>query len=225
MKASRASRHRGGQRLTKKRSSKAKLSIDKENPPASISDREVHIRRQGELMAKSVTQGHPPKPEEERERRWFREGIPVLITKEFSDPENGDPRPMAALNGQANRDIQELARQIRCCCADKKWTGYQKRVACEELVKLAVLSTQSIARLAGEFPQPFREIAEELPWFPCLFPARADDLRSLQEIIWNEFNLAKRHPLKSYGLGSVSVVWSEWRGWTSPAVSLSQPNL
>jgi hypothetical protein len=34
-----------------------------------------------------------------------------------------------------------------------------------------------------------------------------------------------RARMMSYGLGFVSVVWSEWRGWTSPAVSLSQPNL
>src|SRR4030095_17123319 len=51
-------------------------------------------------------------------------------------------------------------------------------------------------RLAKEFPEPFREIAEELPRFPCLFPAHADELRSLQKIIWDEFNLGKRHPLK-----------------------------
>jgi hypothetical protein len=39
------------------------------------------------------------------------------------------------------------------------------------------------------------------------------------------FNAECRVRKMSYGLGSVSVVWSEWRGWTSPAVSLSQPNL
>jgi hypothetical protein len=69
-------------------------------------------------------------------------------------------------------------------------------VACEQLVTLAVLSTQSIGLLAKEFPEPFREIAEELPEFPCLFPAHAEQLRSLQKIMWDEFKLGKRHPLK-----------------------------
>ena len=103
---------------------------------------------------------------------------------------------MAALEGEASRDIEELAEQIHRCCSDKKWTSYQKRAACEQLVKLAVLSTQSIGHLAKEFPEPFREIAEELPEFPCLFPAHADQLRSLQKIVWDEFNLGKRHTLK-----------------------------
>lgn len=32
---------------------------------------------------------------------------------------------MAALNGKAARDIRELARQIHCCCSNKKWTNSQ----------------------------------------------------------------------------------------------------
>jgi hypothetical protein len=50
--------------------------------------------------------------------------------------------------------------------------------------------------LAKEFPEPFREIAEELPHFPCLFPAHAEELRSLQKVMWDHFNLGKRHELK-----------------------------
>src|SRR5258707_15558829 len=98
----------------------------------------------------------------------------VLIAKDFSDPEDPDPQPMAALNGEASRDIEELAKQIHRCCSNKKWTSYQKRVACSQLVELAFLATESMYRLAEEFPEPFREIAEELPRFPCLFPAYAD---------------------------------------------------
>ena len=133
---------------------------------------------------------------DERRTRWALEGIPVLTAKEFSDPEFPVAKSMIRLKGEATRDIQELARQIHCCCSDKKWTSYQKRVACKQLVKLAFLSTESIYRLANEFPEPFREIAEESAHFPCLFPAHPDDLRSLQKIMWDEFNLGKRHTLK-----------------------------
>jgi hypothetical protein len=126
-----------------------------------------------------------------RSREWG-----AVLTNDFSDSEDPDPKPMGALEGRANRDIEELARQIHCCCSDKKWTSYQKRVACEQLVKLASLATTNVHRLAREFPAPFREIAEELPWFPCLFPAHVEQLRYLQKIMWDEFNLGKRHPLK-----------------------------
>ena len=132
----------------------------------------------------------------EDELKGVMELCAVLTAKEFSDSEDPNPKSMAALKGGASRDIEELAKQIRHCCSDKKWTSYQKRVACEQLLKLAFLSTGSIYRLAKEFPELFREIAEELPHFPCLFPARTDELRSLQKIIWDEFNLGKRHALK-----------------------------
>lgn len=90
MKASRATRHRAGQRVMKKRSSNANLSNDKENQPAGISGREVHGGRD-ESMAKSVTQAHSPTPEVERQFRLLSERAQVLITKEFSDPEDTDP--------------------------------------------------------------------------------------------------------------------------------------
>ena len=147
-------------------------------------------------MAKRETNPQRAESEDERQTRWVHKGIPVLIAKDFLDPEHPEGLCLAALEGRASRDIEELARQIHRCCSDKKWTSYQKRVACEQLVKLAILSTGSMNRLASEFQEPFREIAEELPHFPCLFPAHADDLRSLQKILWGEFNLGKRHPLK-----------------------------
>ena len=145
-------------------------------------------------MAKHQTMTKSPGFEDERNR--LMESCAVLTAKEFSDSQDPDPESMAALEGGASRDIEELAKQIHRCCSDKKWTSYQKRVACEQLLKLAFLSTASIYRLEKEFPEPFREIAEELPHFPCLFPARADELRSLQKIIWDKFNLGKRHALK-----------------------------
>jgi hypothetical protein len=78
---------------------------------------------------------------------------------------------MAALTAEAGRDIEELANQIRRCCSDKKWTGDQKREACRQLVKLAGLSTKKMLHLATEFPEPFREIAEQCSAFPCFFLA------------------------------------------------------
>jgi hypothetical protein len=150
-------------------------------------------------MAKRETNAQRAESEDERRARWALEGIPVLIAKDFLDPEDPESLCLIALEGRASRDIEELARQIHCCCSDKKWTSYQKRVACEELVKLAILTTVNVHRLAKEFPEPFREIAEELSDFPCLFPAHADDLRSLQKIMWDKFNLGKRHTLKLRG--------------------------
>lgn len=137
--------------------------------------------------------------DEDRTERWLLEGTPVLIAKDFLDSENPDSKPMAALNGNASRNIEELVRQIHLCCSDEKWTSYQKRVACEQLVRIALLSTDSIYRLADEFPEPFREIAEELSYFPCPFPAQAEDLAILKKIIWDDFNLGKRHILKVRG--------------------------
>ena len=136
-------------------------------------------------------------PEERRIGiRLALEGISVLTAKDFLDPEDPECLYLAALEERARRDIEELARQIRCCCSDKKWTSYQKRVACEQLVKLAILSTDSIYGVAKDFLEPFREIAEELPHFPCLFPAHAHDLRVTQRFMWDHFNLGKHHELK-----------------------------
>jgi hypothetical protein len=145
-------------------------------------------------MAKRKTNAECTGFEDELKR--LMERCAVLTAKDFSDSEDSNPKPIAALQGGAERYIEELARQIHRCCSDKKWTSYQKRVACEQLVELALLSTESLFGLANEFPEPFREIAEEKPYFPCLFPAHAEDLASLKKIMWNELNLGKRHEFK-----------------------------
>jgi hypothetical protein len=138
----------------------------------------------------------------ERQSRWILEGIPVLNAKypdsEEFDPDSEEPEgtSLTRLQHAANVYIEQLVRQIHRCCSDKKWNSFQKRVACEQLVKLAILSTESMYRLAKDFPEAFREIAEELPHFPCLFPAHAEELRSLQKVMWDHFNLGKRHELK-----------------------------
>jgi hypothetical protein len=119
-------------------------------------------------MAKREANAQRAAWEDERQTRWVFKGIPVLVAKDFLDPENPEGLCLAALEGRTSRDIEELARQIHCCCSDKKWTNYQKRVACEQLVKLAFLSTASMYRLAKEFPEVFREIAEGVASFPVL---------------------------------------------------------
>ena len=133
-------------------------------------------------MAKRETNDERVRSQDERWERRALEWCKVLIAEDPNSEEE-DPRTttLVALRGAARRDIDELTKQIRRVCFDKKWTSYQKRVACEELVKLAFLSTESMYRLAKEFPEPFREIAEELSHFPCLFPAHAEELPSLQK--------------------------------------------
>jgi hypothetical protein len=149
---------------------------------------------EGALMAKRETKAQwvPSEDKLKREMEWF----DVLTTKDFSDSEDPDPKCIVSLRGGADRDIKQLAKQIHRCCSDKKFTSYQKRVACEQLVRVLIKATKSMGRLLEEFPQPFREIAEKLPYFPCLFPARRDELQSLQKFLWDEFNLGKRHALK-----------------------------
>jgi len=153
-------------------------------------------------VVKGETSGKRAESEDERRTRWALEGVPVL-TAEYTDCEEFDPNSeqpegtcILGLEPGANVRIEQLARQIRRCCSDKKWNRFQKRVACEQIVNLAFLSTESMNCLAIEFPEPFREIAEELSHFPCLFPASAEGLRALQKVMWDKFNLGKRHTLK-----------------------------
>jgi hypothetical protein len=149
---------------------------------------------EGALMAKRETKAQWVPPEDKHKREM--EEFDVLTTNDLSDSEDPDPKCIISLQGGAKQYIEELARQIHRCCSDKKWNSYQRRLACELLVKLAIRSTNSIYRLAEEFPEPFREIAEELPHFPCLFPAHAERLRIVQKLILDGFNLGKRHTLK-----------------------------
>jgi hypothetical protein len=147
-----------------------------------------------------VTNSHDPIADE---CKRLIERCAVLTGRDFSDPDAKhfsddpeDPQSIAGLVGRAKRAIEELVKQIHRCCSDEKWTSYQKRVACEQLVELAVKSTANMCRLAKEFREPFREIAEEQPEFPCLFPAHAEDLPSLKMMMWDELNLGKRFSLK-----------------------------
>jgi hypothetical protein len=92
--------------------------------------------------------------------------------------------------------VQELAARVHQHCSDEKLTSEEKQQASQLLVNIACQATALMNRLAGAFRLSFREIAEESASFPCLFPAHAGELRFLQKIMWNDFNLGKRHPLK-----------------------------
>jgi len=119
------------------------------------------------------------------------------FTEKARNRKGGVPlHEIIALEERATRDIVELAEQIHRCCSDTKWANCQKRVACRQLIELASLLTGKISFLADEFPEPFRENAEELPYFPCMFPAHPDEVRRLQKKILEDFNLGKRHSFK-----------------------------
>lgn len=124
----------------------------------------------------------------------------------------GPEGKILALSTEKARDyIQEVEEHVHRCCSNKKLTSYEKRVACEMLVHLSLFSTGSIYRLAKEFPEPFRDIAEEMSDFPCVFPAHPDDLRKLQSLMLDIFNLGKRHELKVRGtLGRKTFSKKTW---------------
>jgi hypothetical protein len=81
--------------------------------------------------------------------------------------------PLIALKERAMRNIEDLATQIHHCCSDKKRTSREKRVACSQLVKLALLST---AKLVLEIPPlnekclsdwPFSRARSQRTWMTC----------------------------------------------------------
>lgn len=120
----------------------------------------------------------------------------LIAFTEEARKRSATPHEIIALEERAARNLVELAEQTLRYCSDKKAMNCQKRVACGQLVDLAMLATSKVFFLAGKFPEPFREIAEELPYFPCLFPAHPDEVRPLQDKILNYFNLGRRHPLR-----------------------------
>lgn len=92
--------------------------------------------------------------------------------------------------------FQELAARVKKYCSDKKLTGLEKRIECELFVHLVSEVAYLPHCLALEFEQPFREVAEGLNQFPCNFPAHPDSLRQLQKMLWDDFGLGKRNPLR-----------------------------
>jgi hypothetical protein len=116
--------------------------------------------------------------------------------------EIGLPNP--ALEGESTKDIaffalgyiQELAARVKQHCSDVKLTGFEKREDCELLVSLVLKATKLVRDLALEFRTLFQEIAEQSAAFPVSFPAHPESLRRLQKVLWDDFNLGKRHELK-----------------------------
>jgi hypothetical protein len=114
----------------------------------------------------------------------------------------GSPDP--ALEGEsiidiadtAARYIYEFAARVHHICSDKKLDGESKKAFCGLFFNTAYNATKLLLRLAGRFPELFREIAEKSSHFPSLFPAHPEELRYLQKVILNDLNLGKHHTLK-----------------------------
>jgi hypothetical protein len=100
----------------------------------------------------------------------------------------------------ASRKIEEWL--VHDCCSTNEWSLNQNRDLCMQLVQACTSLNVSLLRLAIEFQESFREIAEKLPAFPCLFPAHVDHQRFVQKFMFNNLNLGKRYPLKVRGAPS-----------------------
>src|SRR4051812_36335799 len=66
----------------------------------------------------------------------------------------------------ATRSLVELCVQIERYCSAATTYPCQKRAACDLLVEVAMLATGKVFYLYGQFPEPFRELAEKKSYFP-----------------------------------------------------------
>jgi hypothetical protein len=92
--------------------------------------------------------------------------------------------------------FQELAARVKQGCSDEKLTDFEKRMECELFVHVVGWVASLPRDLALEFERPFRQVAEGLNQFPCNFPAHPESLRKLQKMLWDDYGLGKRNPLK-----------------------------
>jgi hypothetical protein len=97
----------------------------------------------------------------------------------------------------ASREIEE--RLVHDSCANNEWNLNQNRDLCRQLVLACTSINASLLNLAIQFQEPFRKIAEQLPAFPCLFPAHIDHQRFLREFMLKNLKLGKRYGLKLRG--------------------------
>jgi hypothetical protein len=82
-------------------------------------------------------------------------------------------------------------------CPNTEWSLNQKRdYLWRHLVDACVSINASLLGLAIEFQESFRKIAEELPGFPCVFPAHVDHRWFLEKFMLDKLNLGKRYALK-----------------------------
>jgi hypothetical protein len=94
----------------------------------------------------------------------------------------------------ASRRIEQ--KLVRNSCLKNEWNLNQNKDVYRQLVLACMSINSHLLTLAIEFQEPFREIAEELPAFPTLFPAHADHQLFIREFVLNRLNLGKRYALK-----------------------------
>jgi len=112
--------------------------------------------------------------------------------------------PAPDLEGESTYDVayfalgyvQELAARVKQRCSDEKLTDLENRADCKLFVNLVSRVTKLVYYLALEFRMPFRKVAEERSYFPCLFPAHPETLRGMQKMLRDDLNLGKRDLLK-----------------------------
>jgi hypothetical protein len=112
--------------------------------------------------------------------------------------------PARELEGESFDDIgilalgyfQELAARVKQRCSEKKVTALEKHVDCFFFIYMVGEATKLVHDLALEFQSTFREVAEGMNQIPWMFPAHPEALRRLQKMLWDDFNLGKRNPLK-----------------------------
>jgi hypothetical protein len=130
--------------------------------------------------------------------------LPRLYGHPFQEGIEEIGLPAPELEGELTGEIasialgyfEEVAARVKQRCSDEKLTGFDKRMDCELLVYMVGQSTKLVHYLMLEFELPFREVAEGLNQFPCMFPAHPESLRGLQKMLWDDFNLGKRNPLR-----------------------------
>jgi hypothetical protein len=94
-----------------------------------------------------------------------------------------------------SREIEEVL--VHGGPSNTEWSLNQKRDHLwHKLVQACISINASLLGLATEFQESFRKIAEELPGFPCLFPAHVDHQWFLQKFMLDKLNLGKRYALK-----------------------------
>jgi hypothetical protein len=180
------------------------------------SSNETSEESEGALMAKRKTKAaHAAKAmkvassgREDPDVTWLDKVLPRIVAPDvtpqrlFGYPLEGIRLPAPELAGESTaviaryalRYIQELAARVQHCCSHEKTPG--KEVACQLLVLVASEGTILLDELAIAFQQPFREVAEVLAVFPCMFPAHPEQLRFVQERMFNDLNLGKNYAFK-----------------------------
>jgi hypothetical protein len=164
------------------------------------SSNETSGKSEGALMAKHVANAKPAARATQQARRR-RKRLPRVYGDPFQTA-IGFPAP--DLQGESMDEIaffglgyfQELAARVKQRCSDKKLSNLEKKVDCFLLIYMVGEATSLVHLLALECELPFREVAEGLNQIPWMFPAHPGKLQRIKNLLWNDFNLGKRFPLK-----------------------------